>query len=101
MATCEDRGAPAWWVQGFYSAQTQNPGGSAELAKSQSQNPGHKVKTQGITQTGTAGTLLTINTKQTGNKGKEDLAYIHKRAEKQQDTGETGVCFQPECVFPS
>lgn len=50
---------------------------------------GRKFKTWGITQAGNALTLLTKKTRQTSDKRKEGLAFIHKSAGQQQDTGET------------
>lgn len=50
----------------------------------QANKTGTTVKTQGITQSKTAD-----KGNQTGNKQKEGLACIHKRARTQRDTGET------------
>lgn len=53
-----------------------------------------KFKTQGLTQTRNTVTLITKKRRQTGDKKKEGLAFIDKRAGQQRDTGETHTLLQ-------
>lgn len=61
-----------------------------------------KFKTRGLTQTRNTVTLITKKRRQTGDKKKEGLAFIDKRAGQQRDTGEThthSVCCKQNCLL--